>query len=106
MSKETNLVEQLKSNGYIEVSEKFYIKPVDAHAVSYDVYEIKPSKSPRHPDGKLDDLAYGCSLGRALQLIAHKQAEGASDIVELTEQIIKFETEFLKKVEDIVKANK
>lgn len=93
--------------GYIKVTEQFFLKPVESHASSYDVYQLKKSESPRHPNGKMDDMAYGCTLPRALQLIANKIAgQDAEDIIELMESIKTYEQKFLDDVTRIVKENK
>lgn len=100
-------MEKEKFAGYIKVTEEFYLKQVESHKVSYDVYQLKKSKSPRHPNGKIDDIAYGCSLPRALQLIAHAMAgQNTTNIFELIENIKNYEEEFLKKVVGKVKESK
>lgn len=94
-------------SGYIQVTEEFFVKPCEAHSSSYDVYELKKSDSPRHPNGKMDDLAYGCYLPRALQIIAHRKAgREATDIIELMDSIKKYEEKFLENVTQIVKQSK
>lgn len=93
--------------GYIQVTEDFYLKQVEAHRTSYEVYQLKKSDSPRHPNGKMDDMAYGCSLPRALQLIAHAKAgQDATDILELMETVKSYEEKFLENVTRIVKESK
>lgn len=47
---QSSAVEEFK--GYIKVTDGFYLKPVESHASSYDVYQLKKSDSPRHPNGK------------------------------------------------------
>lgn len=102
---QSSAVEEFK--GYIKVTDGFYLKPVESHASSYDVYQLKKSDSPRHPNGKMDDMAYGCSLPRALQLIAHAKAgQDATDILELMETIKSYEEKFLENVTRIVKESK
>lgn len=99
---QSSAVEEFK--GYIKVTDGFYLKPVESHASSYDVYQLKKSDSPRHPNGKMDDMAYGCTLPRALQLIANKCAgQEAEDIIELMESIKSYEQKFLEDVTRIVK---
>lgn len=105
--KQVYLSAEEEFKGYIKVTEEFYIKPVESHASSYDVYQLKKSESTRHPNGKMDDMAYGCSLPRALQLIAHKIAgQDAEDIIELMESIKTYENEFLESVSRIIKLTK
>lgn len=102
---QSSAVEEFK--GYIKVTDGFYLKPVESHASSYDVYQLKKSDSPRNPNGKMDDMAYGCTLPRALQLIANKCAgQEAEDIIELMESIKSYEQKFLEDVTRIVKENR
>jgi hypothetical protein len=55
----------------------------------------------------MDDMAYGCTLPRALQLIANKCAgQEAEDIIELMESIKSYEQKFLEDVTRIVKENR
>ena len=94
---QSSAVEEFK--GYIKVTDGFYLKPVESHASSYDVYQLKKSDSPRHPNG--------CTLPRALQLIANKCAgQEAEDIIELMESIKSYEQKFLEDVTRIVKENR
>ena len=95
---QSSAVEEFK--GYIKVTDGFYLKPVESHASSYDVYQLKKSDSPRHPNGKMDDMAYGCTL-------ANKCAgQEAEDIIELMEFIKSYEQKFLEDVTRIVKENR
>lgn len=91
--------------GFIKVTENFYIKQCEAAPTSYDVYQLKDSKNKkRHPFGKMDDVAYGCSLSRALELIAHSEAAiEAENIEQLANSIRKHENEFLESVNKIIK---
>ena len=89
---------------YIFVTDRFWLKQCKAHVRCYDIFEYVIAKSgiPR-----MQDFAYGCSLPRALELIAHALVgQEAGDILELSENLKKTEKEFLNKVEEIVKQSK
>lgn len=108
MTKKTiQLKDSEEFKDYIQVTEDFYLKPVETYKTSYDVYQLKKSDSPKYPNGKMDDVAYSCSLPRALQLIAHTKAgQGSTDILGLIENIKSFEESFLENVIKIVKESK
>lgn len=82
-------------DGYIYVADGYYVKPCDAHTVTYDLYCLKPSTSPRHPEGKLDDMAYGITLERAIEHVIHEKAQssGASTLEELIQEMKKLNKE-------------
>ena len=49
-------------DGFIKLVDNIYMKPCEAHPSAYDLYVHKPSTSARHPEGKMDDVAFGLSL--------------------------------------------
>ena len=91
--------------GYIKVCENFYVKQCESHAVTYDLYELKDSSNKeKYPYGKMDDVAYGITLGRACLLAAHKvSAPISTDLQELGENLLQIEEEILENVRKIVK---
>ncbi len=53
-------------DGFIKLVDNIYMKPCEAHPSAYDLYVHKPSTSARHPEGKMDDVAFGLSLELAI----------------------------------------
>lgn len=82
-------------DGFIKLVGNIYMKPCDAHPSAYDLYVHKPSSSPRHPEGKMDDVAFGLSLELAIKWAAHKAAggKGAKDCKELLQELHKVNKE-------------
>lgn len=96
MSKKKNLFE-----GYIKLTERFYVKPCEAAPDRFDLYELKPSESKRHPEGKMDDVAFGLSLDIAVEKVCYMEADKvASDMKEFLKELRKVDEEIKKNVTD------
>lgn len=82
-------------DGFIKLAGNVYIKPCDAHPSTYDLYVHKPSSSPRHPEGKMDDVAFSLSLELAIKWASHKVADekDVKDVKELLQELRKVNQE-------------
>lgn len=69
-------------DGFIKLVDNIYMKPCEVHPSTYDLYVHKPSTSARHPEGKMDDVAFSLSLELAIQWACHKAA-GERDVKDL-----------------------
>ena len=96
MSRKENLFED-----YIKLTERFYVKPCEAAPDRFDLYELKPSESKRHPGGKMDDVAFGLPLDIAAEKVCYMEAgKVASDMKEFLKEIRKVNEEIKKNVTD------
>lgn len=96
MSRKKNLFE-----GYIKLTERFYVKPCEAAPYRFDLYELKPLESKRHPEGKMDDVAFGLSLDIAVEKVCYMEAgKVASDMKEFLKELRKVDEEIKKNVTD------
>lgn len=96
MSRKKNLFE-----GYIKLTERFYVKPCEAAPDRFDLYELKPSKSKRHPGVKMDDVVFGLPLDIAAEKVCHMEAgKVASDMKEFLKELRKVDEEIKKNVTD------
>ena len=96
MSRKENLFED-----YIKLTERFYVKPCEAAPDRFDLYELKPSESKRHPGGKMDDVAFGLPLDIAAEKVCYMEADKvASDMKEFLKELRKVNEEIKKNVTD------
>lgn len=96
MSGKENLFED-----YIKLTERFYVKPCEAAPDRFDLYELKPSESKRHPGGKMDDVAFGLPLDIAAEKVCYMEAgKVASDMKEFLKELRKVNEEIKKNVTD------
>lgn len=96
MSRKENLFED-----YIKLTERFYVKPCEAAPDRFDLYELKPSESKRHPGGKMDDVAFGLPLDIAVEKVCYMEAgKVASDMKEFLKELRKVNEEIKKNVTD------
>ena len=96
MSRKENLFED-----YIKLTERFYVKPCEAGPDRFDLYELKPSESKRHPGGKMDDVAFGLPLDIAAEKVCYMEAgKVASDMKEFLKELRKVNEEIKKNVTD------
>ena len=66
------------------------MKPCEAAPDRFDLYELKPSESKRHPEGKMDDVAFGLSLDIAVEKVCYMEAgKVASDMKEFLKELRK-----------------
>lgn len=87
-------------DGFILLAGNVYMKPCGTHPSAYDLYVYKPSKSPRHPEGKMDDVAFGLSLELAIKWACHKVAgeREVKDLQELLKELSKVNKEINENV--------
>lgn len=91
-----------KVDGLIPVGEKHLIQRSEGTAWFYDVYQIKVT--PKHPDGKLDNVCWGASLERALDIIAHRESiEESNTIQELIDRLIASRKELTREIKELLK---
>lgn len=96
MSRKENLFED-----YIKLTERFYVKPCEAAPDRFDLYELKPSESKRHPGGKMDDVAFGLPLDIAAEKVCYMEAgKVASDMKKFLKELRKVNEEIKKNVTD------
>lgn len=96
MSRKENLFED-----YIKLTERFYVKPCEAAPDRFDLYELKPSESKRHPGGKMDDVAFGLPLDIAAERVCYMEAgKVASDMKKFLKKLRKVNEEIKKNVTD------
>ena len=96
MSRKENLFED-----YIKLTERFYVKPCEAAPDRFDLYELKPTESKRHPGGKMDDVAFGLPLDIAAEKVCYMEAgKVASDMKEFLKELRKVNEEIKKNVTD------
>lgn len=96
MSRKENLFED-----YIKLTKRFYVKPCEAAPDRFDLYELKPSESKRHPGGKMDDVAFGLPLDIAAEKVCYMEAgKVASDMKEFLKELRKVNEEIKKNVTD------
>lgn len=61
---------------YIQIYDVYFVQPNDAAKDRFDLYELKEAKNQtKHPDGKMDDIAFGLTLERAIELVCHTVAQ-------------------------------
>ena len=98
MSTKENLFE-----GFIKLTDRYYVKPCETAVGRFDLYEFKDYKSERHPEGKMDDVAFGASLEKAIEMAARNEAsEVAKDLREMIEKLKKINKEILKNIAEVI----
>lgn len=99
MSKKVNLLD-----GFIKLTERFYVKPCEAAPDRFDLYEYKSSENKkRHPEGKMDDVVYGITLEKAAEMAANSEAgKVASDLRGMIEELQKVNQEIKKNVTEYI----
>jgi len=90
--------------GFIHLVDNIYMKPCDVHPSTYDLYEYKPSTSPRHPDGKMDDIAFSLSIEYAIKWACHRAAteRGAENLKELLDKLQEVNQEIYENVQSFI----
>lgn len=92
----------MEPDGLIPVGEKHLIQQSEGSTWFYDVYQIKVT--PKHPDGKLDNVCWGVPLERALDIIAHRESIEESDTIQkLIDRIIASRKELTREIKELLK---
>lgn len=103
MSKKEVEKKKIVFEDFIKLTERFYVKPCEAAPDRFDLYELKKSESERHPEGKMDDMAFGLSLDKAAEKACYMEAgRVASNLKEMIEELRKVNEEIRKNVIEFV----